>query len=741
MKFLFIIIFSIFSLFANEKITIQLDWKYQFEFAGFIMAKEKGFYKKEGLNVTLKEIPKNRDIVDFVLNTPNSYGVGDSGLISDILDKKPISLLMPIYKTSPFVLTVVNLPNIHTLKDIAKYHITLDQFAIKNPAILAMFKSKNIDINKLNIKKENFLDNINQKGIFSFYESNELYTLQKNYIPYKTFKPKDYGFDFYGDILFTSQKEVSEHPQRVKKMIEATKKGFIYAFNHIDETIDIIFDKYNTQHFSKEKLLFEANVLKHYLSNSFKFNSEKLQNIKNIYILLDKQSNENIFNYIYDPLQLTKKEKEFIKTHLIKAVSTYTWEPFNLMQKGQLEGIAIDYWKYIKKNAQLNTQCFITNNWSEVLNSIKNKEDDITCSTTITEDRKKYALFSKPYVSFPIVLATRNDIGFINSPSLLKDRVIAVGKNYTAEKLLKQHYPNLKLLEVKNTDEALRLVSEGKVFGAVDILPVIAYKINKYNYANLKISGKTPFTFGVRFMVRKDYPELVSIINKVIDSIPQKKREEIYKKWVSVKIQGGYSHKYINNIVLILSAVIIIILLLVVFLIMNIIRKNKLEEELENLATIDRLTSVFNRYKIDMALNEQIEIANRYHRPMSVIFLDIDHFKKVNDKYGHKIGDFVLVELAKVINQNIRKSDIFGRWGGEEFLIILPETSLDKAAILAEKLRKIIQYHDFKKVGVITISLGVTQYIEGNKIADIMTRVDKLLYRSKENGRNQVTKG
>jgi len=747
MKF-FLLLISFIYLFAYENVTVQLNWKYQFEFAGFIMAKEKGFYKQAGLNVKLKEIDKNIDVVDYVLKHENTYGVGDSSLIDSALHKRAIELLMPIYDHSLYVLAAVNIPEFKTLQDIKKHDVIMDQFAIKSPAILAMLKAQKIDISTLNIKQMNYFEDINKSGVFAIYESNKLYELQKLGIPYKLFKPSDYKFDVYGDIFFTSRQEYNNHPTRVKKMIDATKKGYIYAFNHIDETINVILNKYNTQHLTKEKLLFEAKILKKYLSKTFTFDTERLDHIANIYILVEgvrhvnlKHCHKSLYNSIYYYLKFTKKEQEFIKTHTIHAISTDSWEPFNLMINGSLGGIAIDYWKYIKSVAKIKSTCTVVHQWDKVLNSIKDKKSDLTCSTTITPDREKYALFSKPYASFPIVLATRNDVGFVNDIEVLKDKTIVVGKDYTAAKLMKKHYPNLKLLEVKDTNEALKLVSEGKVFGAVDILPVIAYKINKYNYVNLKISGKTPWTFNVRFMIRKDYPELVSIINKVIDSTPKSKRDEIYKKWIAVKFQTGYSNEYVNKIIIGISLVLILILILIIYLIRNIMKKTKLEKELENLATIDKLTSIFNRYKIDMALNEQIEIAHRYNRPMSVIFFDIDHFKRVNDKYGHKTGDLVLIELVKLISQNIRKSDIFGRWGGEEFLIILPETTLIQAVKLAEKLRKTVEEYDFEEIPSINISIGVTQLQKGDNITSLITRVDKFLYKSKENGRNKVSFG
>ena len=285
MRFL-VLFLSVVFLFGNEKAIIQLNWKYQFEFAGFIMAKEKGFYKDVGVDVTLKEVQKNVDIVKFVLDNRNSFGVGNSSLISlQAIGGKNLKLLMPIYDESLYVLTAVN-TDIKNLSDIKKYHIILDQFAIKNPAILAMLKSENININDLKIKKENFYTNIRQSGIFAFYKSNEIYFLDKNKIKYKIFDPKDYGFDLYGDILFTSEYTSLNNPDFVNKVTQATKRGFIYAFNHIDETINVILKKYNTQNLTKDRLLFEANILKSYLSKSFKFDDKKISKIENMYILL-----------------------------------------------------------------------------------------------------------------------------------------------------------------------------------------------------------------------------------------------------------------------------------------------------------------------------------------------------------------------------------------------------------------------------------------------------------------------
>ncbi len=438
------------------------------------------------------------------------------------------------------------------------------------------------------------------------------------------------------------------------------------------------------------------------------------------------------------PFHLSLQEKNFIKSHELKCISTGSWEPFNVLEKNKLVGIGVDYWNFIKKELDLKTQCKIAKSFDEVLQSIKNKKADINFATGKTKDREKYAIFSKPYGSFPIVIATRNDVGFIPEMEYLKDKIIAVGKDYTTTKLLKEYYPDFHLIETKDINTALQMVCEGKAYAAIDMLPVLAYKINKYSFANLKISGKTPWRFDVRIMVRKDLKELIPLINRAIDAIPKEQKEIIYTKWVSVHYQKGISLK---KVLLLFGAVLLILILIagwVIHLKKEIARRELLEKELERLATVDKLTSIYNRYKTDLSLEEQIEIAKRYKRPLSIIFFDIDFFKNINDLYGHKIGDEVLKELAQFVSGKLRKSDIFGRWGGEEFLIILPETPKNEAIKLAEKLRKQIQMYSFDKIDKLTCSFGVTTLKDDDNSETIISRVDQKLYKAKQNGRNRV---
>ncbi len=162
------------------------------------------------------------------------------------------------------------------------------------------------------------------------------------------------------------------------------------------------------------------------------------------------------------------------------------------------------------------------------------------------------------------------------------------------------------------------------------------------------------------------------------------------------------------------------------------------KKRVESLSVTDRLTQLFNRLKIDELLDAELKRASRYLAPFSVIMLDLDKFKSVNDTYGHQAGDDVLKELALILKENVRDSDIVGRWGGEEFIIIAPNTNLQEAMELAEKLRNKIAKFDFSFVGHKTGSFGVSTYVAGDDEKSLIKRADDALYHAKESGRNRV---
>lgn len=161
------------------------------------------------------------------------------------------------------------------------------------------------------------------------------------------------------------------------------------------------------------------------------------------------------------------------------------------------------------------------------------------------------------------------------------------------------------------------------------------------------------------------------------------------------------------------------------------------KKELEKIATIDKLTNIYNRRMLDDFLKTEIEIANRHNEDLSLIIVDIDHFKIVNDTFGHLTGDNLLTSISKIILKNIRNTDIFGRYGGEEFLIICRKTTKENAFVLAEKLRILIKEFKFDEIGHKTISLGISDFQKSDTVETLFKKADTALYEAKNTGRDK----
>lgn len=159
---------------------------------------------------------------------------------------------------------------------------------------------------------------------------------------------------------------------------------------------------------------------------------------------------------------------------------------------------------------------------------------------------------------------------------------------------------------------------------------------------------------------------------------------------------------------------------------------------LEHVSETDALTNIRNRSAIDKALLNEMYRFERHGAPCAILMVDIDHFKGVNDRYGHLIGDKVLIDVAKVLTAAIRMSDILGRWGGEEFIIVCPGTDVESARFVAERIRSRIAEHRFDGPGHVTVSIGVGEFEKGKSVEHAVQNADEALYRAKREGRNRV---
>ncbi|MDD5159049.1 MAG: sensor domain-containing diguanylate cyclase [Sulfuricurvum sp.] len=162
------------------------------------------------------------------------------------------------------------------------------------------------------------------------------------------------------------------------------------------------------------------------------------------------------------------------------------------------------------------------------------------------------------------------------------------------------------------------------------------------------------------------------------------------------------------------------------------------QKELLRQASMDSLTGIYNRSKFNLLLCHEVEEAYRSKNTFTVIFIDIDHFKIINDRYGHLEGDRVLIEFSALTRDALRKSDLFCRWGGEEFIIVLSKADLTIGYTIAEKLRNLVQNHDFGLTEPVTLSIGISQYHPSKSIDETIKDADRAMYKAKNQGRNQT---
>ncbi len=419
--------------------------------------------------------------------------------------------------------------------------------------------------------------------------------------------------------------------------------------------------------------------------------------------------------------------------------------PFSGIENDQATGMVADFLEIFSEQLKTPFTIIPTASWTESLGGVRTGLCDIIPMINITGKRSEYMDFTIPYLNYSVALFTRESSPWIQGlQDFANKRVGIVEDDFLWEKAPKQ-FPKVIFVPFSDVEEGLKQLSSAKLDSVLITLPVATYYIRKMGLDNIKVAGYSGFNDNIRIGVRKNDVLLHSIMSKLIRALPQKEIDSVYQKWVVMKFEHQFDYAILWKIA---AAATPLVVLIVVWnrKLMKLNRKIAAQhrelvrksEKLELLSITDQLTGLFNRRHINNTLAAEIERIDRYNRPLSIIILDIDHFKKVNDTYGHQVGDRVLYHFAETISENIRKSDIAGRWGGEEFLIICPENDLDGVTIMAEHIRKIIAETHFPVEWKQTASFGVACYHPPENRDSFINRADRALYRAKENGRNRV---
>lgn len=525
--FLLIICFSE-TVTASEKIVVQLKWINQFQFAGYYVALEKGFYKEAGLDVILRPNGYNGSFVspvDAVVSGDAQFGISNSGLVLDYLNGKPVVALAATLQHSAVSWLVLEKSGIRSIHDMVNKRLMTVFPLSESLELLEPFRAEGIDPKKLHLTQTIFdLQPLIDGKIDAYdaYVTNEPFLLEQKGIPYRIIDPRTYGIDFYGDVLFTSQAELQNNPERVEAFRKASMDGWRYAMAHPDEIIDLIVNKYAPQK-NREHLRFEARAM------------------------------------------------------------------WNLMQPDIIE------------------------------------------------------------------------IGHMNPGRWLRIAEIMTEHN--------------------------RIIDD-------KILDSFIYTPDNYQQNLLR------------------YLQIATITSVI-----------------ALLLAGIASWIYRTNR----------------RLVREIAARQSAEEQLRHLSETDALTGLANRRAFDQQLNKEFQRYLRYRHPFCVVMVDIDWFKHINDTYGHPAGDHVLTEFAWRLRDHIRKTDVLARIGGEEFAILMPETSPLEAKKRTEALQKCINNAPFQLGNsadsplMMTASFGISCVADNDLVAEAsLIRADTALYKAKNSGRNQV---
>ncbi len=731
-----------------DKISVQMSWKFQFEYAGFIAAKEKGFYREAGLDVELREYQHGVDTVSDVLNQKATYGLYNTSIVVAEGRVKPIVLLGTYFQHSPLIFVArkgITNPaamvgkTIMGTKDEFKYStlgLLLNHFGVTTKNARFVDHTFNVD---------DFMKG--KVDVMSVFRSNELYYLDKAGVEYEIIDPAEYGFVMSAVNLFTSPSEALGHTERTQRFIDATNRGWHYALEHSDEIIGILLRKYTTNK-SKEALEYEAKVTKKLLLTDFykigEVNPElTVRAFKQLsqagMIKPDQKLGRFMFTEIAassngEPLLSADERAYLLHKKKITMCVDPEWYPFEALREGKHIGIAADVMHRFEKQLGVPIELVPTRSWNEALLYAQQRRCDIFSLASSTPARLGYMDFTRPYVTLPVVMATTMEKPFTEDIATLQGKRLGAVKGYSITEQLKTDHPELELVEVESITEGLKMVEQGELYGYIDNLMVVSSYIQKEYTGQLKVSSRLEQKVELGVGTRNDEPLLHEIFDKLVKNLDEQTMQTIYNRWVTTVEEVPWIDRE-----MVWKALVFLVLALVAFgwHYYNLKRYNA---KLLELSVTDKLTGLFNRQKIDERLIEETMLLERYPEyHCSVMLIDVDFFKTVNDTYGHQTGDAVLKGLADIFRHNLRISDVVGRWGGEEFMVILPHTALKEAVAAAENLRHVIEHQRFGHGFTVTVSIGIGELKPALGVHENIAGVDRALYGAKALGRNQIS--
>ncbi len=597
-------VFLLYLLFAStlqaqaplQRVSLQLQWLDQFQFAGYYIAKEKGFYRDVGLDVTIKPYHNGITPVDEVIKGKATYGTGRSTLLVERSAGAPVILLAAIFQSSPLVLLGLKRKDLNTTDDFkGKRLMTLPE-TTASVAMQAMIVSRGIEVSDMTILKHTLhLDDLinGTTDLMSCYISNEPYLLKQKGYDYTIFDPKAYGFDFYDDLLFTSETEAYEHPERTNKFLEASLKGWEYAFSHIDETAILIFNHYNTQHKTLEALRYEGQTLKQLAYKNGvplgNLDYNKLQNMLDMYKIMQLQHQDIAIDdmlFAKHKLKFNTQEQAYInQTKVVNVCMDLDFPPYTLKDISGYNGISIDFFSLLSEKSSLIFNFIPVKNRAEASIYLQQKRCKLVPHLSSHNTSHPLVDPTRSYLHDNLAMVTAINRPYINDLSDIHNKKIAIISGVShATSLLHRRYPNLELVEVLSPEIAFEKVRDGEFYGFLGPYRSLSYAIQKSYIGELKIATKleTPLV-EVSIGVARDNPVLLNILNKTLHSITSEERHDIYQRWITTNTIERTDYTFLIQLMSVMALILVIFLYRQSLLKKKNLELEKLQNELEAL--------------------------------------------------------------------------------------------------------------------------------------------------------------
>ena len=535
---------------ALEPVTIQLRWFHQFQFAGYYTAIEKGFYAAEGLRVSLREFAPDTGWVAPVLEGKVQYGVGGPGLLKLRAEGAPVVVLAQTFQHSPEILLTLRESGIFSPYELVGKNVMYPLEDTGSAPVQAMFLETLGGLDRVTVIPHSYNYEDLQKGkvdAMTGYLSNEPLRLKQKGVEVNIIDPRSYGIDFYGDNLFTTEKEIAEHPERVEKVIRATLKGWAYALEHKDEIIDLIQKKYNPM-LSRDQLVYEAKVIDQMIMPDLvpigEINFRRYERSAETYHRLGMSTTSAVpqgFIYKKTPeptVKLTPEERAWLKAHPnIRLGYVDSHEPQVIVNPdGTHSGIVVDLLEGL--NRRLGTAFRLeVYPIKTLINKAKSKGIDGICNLHPEYADSLGMLKSQGYfLNYPTIFA-RSNVAFKNPGDFAGKTVAIIDKAYFSEKIIRPYADRITVRKVKSALEGLKSLERGDA----DLFIGIShntYLISKYQLFDIFSKYVyTDYSDRVVIAIRSDWSTLVNIVNKGLSTFSDAELNAIVAKWVQLPRQ------------------------------------------------------------------------------------------------------------------------------------------------------------------------------------------------------------